>query len=196
MLRCLLGAKHTDPNPSQHPNPLPFRFWGPAFVIRWHITLKCLLLLYKINFCGTHILAQPRQGRAPSSSEEQEPSDNVMPISFTGTFINQPETHPRPKKASNSNKINELACFKVLAESCGLAANVCSGHLWREWTRPRTRTRVWIRGTGLKWNGFVFQILRLLSISYLQGKLKRELIENMAENIPEKLNFSLCMYVV
>lgn len=61
--------------------------------------------------------------------------------------------------ASKSNKINELACFKVLAESCGLAANIwpfCHGRGF-----PRTV---------LKWNGLVFQIRWLLSISCIWGK--------------------------
>lgn len=73
----------------------------------------------------------------------EESADNALPISFTGTFINQREQpmlkEPKTKKkkktkkkqtASKSNKVNELACFKVLAESCGLAANIwpfCTG---------------------------------------------------------------------
>lgn len=77
----------------QPSNPTkPARFWGPAFVIRWHITLKCLLLFYKINSCGAHM--RPLL---------EESADNELPISFTGTFINQRE-QPMPKEPKTKKK--------------------------------------------------------------------------------------------
>lgn len=59
-------------------------------VIRWHITLKCLLLFYKINFF--RYLARPTCLSAKKESPtKSHKNNNVMPISFTATFINQEE---------------------------------------------------------------------------------------------------------
>lgn len=59
-------------------------------VIRWHITLKCLLLFYKINFF--RYLARPTCLSAKKGSPtKSHKNNNVMPISFTATFINQEE---------------------------------------------------------------------------------------------------------
>lgn len=85
MLRCTLGRVLHSPLPVL--SSVLFSF---PVVIRWHITLKCLLLFYKINFF--RYLARPTclsaKKERPTKSHK---NNNVMPISFTATFINQEE---------------------------------------------------------------------------------------------------------
>lgn len=85
MLRCTLGRVLHSPFPVLSSVLFPF-----PVVIRWHITLKCLLLFYKINFF--RYLARPTCLSAKKESPtKSHKNNNVMPISFTATFINQEE---------------------------------------------------------------------------------------------------------
>lgn len=83
MLRCTLGRSSVFCSPF---SGLDSVLVHSPVVIRWHITLKCLLLFYKINFF--RYLARPT---CLSAKKESHKNNNVMPISFTATFINREE---------------------------------------------------------------------------------------------------------
>lgn len=59
--------------------------YGSTVVIRWHITLKCLLLFYKINFCEAHMPVQQQQQNKQQRSRRIITwcQFNLLPLSLT-----------------------------------------------------------------------------------------------------------------
>lgn len=83
-------------------------WYGSSVVIRWHITLKCLLLFYKINFCEAHMSGQQQQ-------QQQQRGKRIitwcqfhlLPLSLTEKKVQRKKNKKRPKITTT------VACFII-----------------------------------------------------------------------------------
>lgn len=89
MLRCILGRSERDFGLSV--------WYGSSVVIRWHITLKCLLLFYKINFCEAHMSGQQQQRGKRIITWCQF---HLLPLSLTEKKV---QRNTKQKKAKNNH---------------------------------------------------------------------------------------------